>query len=198
MAGIGSQRGDISQKLHATLHTKMLEHGSFGLLRARSKFLMSWTTDLGTERELPRVGDVNLAEVFPFWAEAAGRDADPHDEHAAFRAVPEDHPMPGQLATVNEHAAFAAGDLPDELQTADPDAAWDDAHHEAAAEEATDEPFGDVPNLSMKNLSVYGLALPISGVLHIFSNMTNEVLQKLSHYEWWWPLTNAVASMLIN
>ena len=50
----------------------------------------------------------------------------------------------------------------------------------------------------MKDLSVYGTALPVAGMLHIFSNMTSEVLHKLSHYKSWWSMTSAVASMLIN
>ena len=50
--------------------------------------------------------------------------------------------MSGQLESVDEHAAFAS-DLPDDLQTADPDVVWDMALREEEADEAPDKPFGD-------------------------------------------------------
>ena len=101
MSGMGSQRADVANTVHAVVHTKLLEHGDFDTLKKTSRFVVSWTSDLGTEHDIPRIGNFNLDDAFPHWARHHG-DA----EHAAFDLGSYEPPPAPCMASVDEEQAF--------------------------------------------------------------------------------------------
>ena len=52
--------------------------------------------------------------------------------------------------------------------------------------------------MGQDEIGLYDFVLVINGILHIFSNMTDDVLQSLKHYAWWWARTRPIAALLIN
>ena len=175
-AAIGLRRANLAHKAAAFVHSIALEtNQSIECLEAELSSLVSFTTDLGTEASIPDFRCVSPLELMPSWMRQAYEGIDPD---LAAQAVEPADAFPEADIEVDEQAI--AEDPGSDIM---PDGVEDSIAAIPEPQQPVCVGQQAVQAGNLQPIPLLKFAIPIPGLLHIFSNALHDVMYGLKCWE---------------
>ena len=176
-AALGLRRANLAHKAAAFVHSIALEtNRNIECLEAELSFLVSFTTDLGTEAGIPDFRCVSSLELMPSWTRQPYEVIEPD---LAAKVVEPADAFPEAEIEVDEQAVAEGPGL---------DIMPDCAEHIHDSHVATPEPQRPVGQKtghpgSPQPVPLLKFAIPVAGLLHILSNALHDVMDALKCWQ---------------
>jgi hypothetical protein len=190
---VGSGFASFDHKMHATAHSQRLTAPSWSATAALLNSTCTFTGDLGTESKVSAYKS-SLLRLFGPWIADADRGVEEADEAPVFdfeEVQDEQEQQQGEQPQQQEQAGEACSFQFEEVQEEKPDDKEQQEEEKPDDKEQADEPISlDEYDLDFTK-SIY-----IAGVLHIVSNITQDLKTALVHFQKFFLWLSAVTRLL--